>query len=225
MNNIKKTFVCLFFKKYHYHILNRSSEIVIEKNFMKGKKKVRYPAKTWFAAEKFFKVMSGAQEKGTNVKLNVDGDMFLISNVWTYNKQRYTGIHQVNGLNYVASNSGVNLDDDEWSVLMDNFQAMKDLLSGKKAQLWGVKRKFEESDTITVFTPKWFIGMKELIMGPSVDYFSEDDARNAGMAMKPQEGHDFPKGSGIPMLQIMEEEREPMDTVDMMYLIFFICYG
>ena len=88
---------------------------------MKGKKKVRYPAKTWFAAEKFFKVVSGAQEKGTNVKLNVDGDMFLISNVWTYNHQRYTGIRQVNGLNYVASNSGVNLDDDEWSVLMDNF--------------------------------------------------------------------------------------------------------
>ena len=187
---------------------------------MKGKKKVRYPAKTWFAAEKFFKVMSGAQEKGTNVKLNVDGDMFLISNVWTYNKQRYTGIHQVNGLNYVASNSGVNLDDDEWSVLMDNFQAVKDLLSGKKAQLRGVKRKFEESDTITVFTPKWFIGMKELIMGPSVDHFSEDDARNAGMAMEPQEGRDFPKGSGIPMLQIMEDEREPMDAVDMMYLIF-----
>ena len=36
------------------------------------------------------------------------------------------------------------LDDDEWSVLMDNFQAVKDLLRGKKAQLQGVKRKFEE---------------------------------------------------------------------------------
>ena len=62
--------------------------------------------------------------------------------------------------------------------------------------------------------------MKELKMGPSVDYFSEDDARNAGMAMEPQEGHDFPKGSGIPMLQIMEDECEPMDAVDMMYFIF-----
>ena len=40
------------------------------------------------------------------------------------------------------------------------------------------------------------------------------------MAIEPQEGHDFPKGSGIPMLQIMEDEREPMDAVDMMYLIF-----
>ena len=37
-------------------------------------------------------------------------------------------------------------------------------------------------------------------MGRSVDYFSEDDARKAGMAMEPQEGRDFPKGSGIPML-------------------------
>ena len=171
--------------------------------------------------------MSGAQERGTNVKLNVDGDMFLISNVWSYNKQRYTRIyqvnglnHQVNGLNYMTSNSGVNLDDDEWSVLMDNFSAMKDLLRGKKAQLKGVKRKLEESDSITGFTPKWFIGMKELVMGPSVDYFSEDNARNAGMSMEPQEGCDFPKGSGIPILQIMEDERVPMNSVDMMYLMF-----
>ena len=141
---------------------------------MKGKKKVRYPAKTWLAAEKFFKVVSGAQERGTNVKLNVDGDMFLISNVWAYNKLRYTGIHQVNGLNYVASNSGVNLDDDEWAVLLDNFGAIKDLLRGKKAELRGVKRKFEESDTITMFTPKWFLGMNELKVTPvTVYYFSE----------------------------------------------------
>ena len=96
MNNVKKTFVFLKNIIIIIIFLNRSTEIVIEKNFMKGNKKVRYPAKTWFAAEKFFKVVSGAQEKGTNVKLNVDGDMFLISNVWTCNNQRYTGIHQVN---------------------------------------------------------------------------------------------------------------------------------
>ena len=188
---------------------------------MKGKKKVRYPAKTWLAVEKFFKVVSGAQERGTNVKLNVDGDMFLISNVWAYNKLRYTGIHQVNGLNYVASNSGVNLDDDEWAVLLDNFEAIKDLLRGKKAELRGVKRKLEESDTITMFTPKWFLGMNELKVAPAtVYYFSEDDAHNAGMAMEPKEGRKFKKGSGIPMLQIIEEEHEPMNEVDLMYLVF-----
>ena len=187
---------------------------------MKGKKKVRYSAKTWFAAEKFFKIVRGAQEKGTNTKLNVDGDMFLISNVWTYNKQRYTGIHQVNGLNYVISNTGVNLDDDEWSVLIDNFEAIKDILGGKKAQLRGVKRKYETIQNITVYTPKWFIGMKEMNHAPSADYFSDEEARAAGMAIEPLEGRDFPKGDGIPMMQIMVHEREPMNAVDMMYLIF-----
>ena len=187
---------------------------------MKGQKKVRYPAKTWFAAEKFFKVIRGAQEKGSNIKLNVDGDMFLISNVWAYNKQRYTGIHQVNGLNYVISNSGVNLDDGEWDVLIDNFQAIKDICDGKKAQLRGVKRKYEMSDLITVYTPKWFIGMKEVNLGPSVDYFTDEDAHIAGMAMEPQEGRDYAKGDGIPMLQIMVDECEPISSVDMMYLIY-----
>ena len=90
----------------------------------------------------------------------------------------------------------------------------------EKHSLGVLRRKSEESDTITVFTPKWFIGMKELIMGPLVDYFSEDNAHNAGMALEPQEGRDFPKGSGIPMLQIMEDECEPMYAVVMMYLIF-----
>ena len=40
------------------------------------------------------------------------------------------------------------------------------------------------------------------------------------MAMEPQLGRDYPKGSGVPMLEIVEHQREPMDEVDMMYLIF-----
>ena len=187
---------------------------------MKGEKKVKYDAKTWFTAEKFFKSVTSAQAKGTNVKLNVIGDMFLISNVWSYNKQRYTGIHQVNNLNYVISTSGVNLDDDEWSVLMDNFQGIKDILNCKKAHLCGVKRKCDMNDEVTVYTPKWFLGMKPMDTGPLVDYYSEDDARNAGMAVEPQQGRDYLKGTGVPMLEIVEHQRKPMDEVDMMYLIF-----
>ena len=187
---------------------------------MKGDKKVKYDAKTWLAAEKYFKAVGNAQTKGNNLKLNIAGDMFLISNVWAYNKQRYTGIHQVNNLNYVISDSGVNLDDDEWSILMDNFKGIKDILGGKKAHLCGVKRKCDMNDEVTVYTPKWFIGMKPLNLGPLVEYYSEDEARNAGMAMEPQMGRDFPKGSGIPMLEIDEHQRQPMDEVDMMYLIF-----
>ena len=101
----------------------------------------------------------------------------------------------------MISDSGVNLDDDEWSILMDNFKGIKDILGGKKAHLRGVKRKCDMNDEVTVYTPKWFIGMNPLNLGPLVDYYSEDEARNAGMAMEPQMGHDFPKGSGIPMLE------------------------
>ena len=187
---------------------------------MKGAKKVKYEANTWLAAEKFFKTIANAQTKGTNGKLNVVGDMFLNSKVWSYNQQRCTGIHQVNNLNYVVSTSGVNLDDDELSVLMENFQDIKDILNGKKAHLRGIKRKCDMNDEVTVYTPKWFLGMKPMNNGPSVDYYSEGDARNAGMAMEPQLGHDYPKGSGVPILEIVEHQREPMDKVDILYLIF-----
>ena len=193
---------------------------MIEKKFMKGDKKVKYEAKTWLATERYFKTVSNAQAKVTNAKLNIIRDMFLITNVWAYNKQRYTGIHQVNNLNYVISNSGVNLDDDEWSILMDNFKEIKDILDGKKAHLRGVKRKCDMNDEVTVYTLKWFLGMKPLNLGPSVEYYSEEDSHNAGMAMESQAGHDFPKGSGLPMLKIDEHQHQPMDEVDMMYLIF-----
>ena len=187
---------------------------------MKGDKKVKYEAKTWLAAERYFKTVSNAQVKGTNVKLSIIGDMFLITNVWAYNKQRYTGIHQVNNLNYVISDSGVNLDDDEWSILMDNVKGIKDILGGKKAHLRGVKGKCDMNDGVTMYTPKWFLGMKLLNLGPSVEHYSEEDARNAGMAIEPQAGHDFPKGSGLPMLKIDEHQCQPMDEVNMMFLIF-----
>ena len=172
-------------------VFNRSSQIVIQKKFMKGDKKVKYEAKTWLAAERYFKTVSNAQAKGTNAKLNIIGDMFLITNVWAYNKQRYTGIHQVNNLNYVISDSGVNLDDDEWSILMDNFKGIKDILGGKKVHLRGVKRKCDMNDEVTVYSPKWFLGMKPLNLGPSVEYYSEEDACNAGMAL--EAGCDFPR--------------------------------
>ena len=103
---------------------------------------------------------------------------------------------------------------------MDNFKGIKDILGGKKAHLRGVKRKCDMNDEVTMYTPKWFLGMKPLNLGPSVEYYSEEDARNAGMAMELQAGHDFPKGSGLPMLKIDEHQHQPMDEVDMMYLIF-----
>ena len=76
------------------------------------------------------------------------------------------------------------------------------------------------NDEVTMYTPKWFLGMKPLNLGPSVEYYSEEDARNAGMAMEPQAGHDFLKGLGLPMLEINEHQHQPMDEGDMMYLIF-----
>ena len=62
--------------------------------------------------------------------------------------------------------------------------------------------------------------MKPLNLGPSVEYYSEEDACNTGMDMEPQASRDFLKGLGLPMLEIDEHQHQPMDEVDMMYLIF-----
>ena len=149
--------------------------------------------------------------------------MFLISNVWAFNQQRYTGIHQLKADGMVIKNSGVNLDSEEWFVLMENFEAIRELLDGKHGELRGVKRKFDEENEnslITVYTPKWYLNGQPLSKGVSVEYFTYEDARQNGVKSKPEEGIDFGFGAGEPVMQIQTSQRPPMDEPSLMYLVY-----
>ena len=70
--------------------------------------------------------------KGSDVKIHLCGEMFLVSSIWGEYQKRYTGIHGFDMAGNVKSNSGVNLDDDEWGMLSYNFGSIKEAFAGKK---------------------------------------------------------------------------------------------
>ena len=106
--------------------------MTIEKQFFNKKKTITYNADIWLKAEKFFKTVQQAKVKGTNIKIHVCGEMFLVSNVWGEYKKRYTGIHGFNVMGAVKPLTGINLDEDEWAMLTFNFESVKQSLAGKK---------------------------------------------------------------------------------------------
>ena len=88
--------------------------ITIKKTFFNRKRKaITYNADIWLSAEKFFPLVTQAHLKGTNVELNVKGEMVLSSNLWGEYQKRYTGIHEFNAIGGVKPLTGVNLDEHE----------------------------------------------------------------------------------------------------------------
>ena len=101
----------------------------MEKQFF-NKKIITYNAYIWFKAEKYFDVVQKAKSNNTDVKIQVEGDMFMSSNVWGENQRCYTGICGFDALGCVKPLTGVNLDEDEWAMLTHNFNSVKDFFNG-----------------------------------------------------------------------------------------------
>ena len=74
-------------------------------------------------------------EQGTDVKINIYGDYYLSSKIWGGDQIRYTGIHAFHIFGSVKPLSGVNLDESEWSMLVENFSRVKSVLDGKEMDL------------------------------------------------------------------------------------------
>ena len=108
---------------------------MIEKEFFTKKKTVSYSFDIWMKAEHYFKTLEQSKLKGSNVKIHLYGEMFLVSSIWGQYQKRYTGIHGFDLAGNVISKSGVNLDDDEWAMLSYNFGSIKEAFAGKKDAL------------------------------------------------------------------------------------------
>ena len=73
--------------------------------------------------------------KGSNVKIHVCGEMFLISNLGGEYKKRYTGIHGFNLMGGMKPLTGINLNEDKWVMFTFNFASIKEALGAKKDAL------------------------------------------------------------------------------------------
>ena len=158
--------------------------------------------------------------KGTDLKLNVLGEMYLSSNLWGEYQKRYTGIHAFNPLGGVKPLTVVNLDEREWCTLVENFSAIKECLSGKKVDLSKTTMVHEGVETVKVYFAEWVLNGDVLddVQIPKGCY-TKEAAMIEAHQRKPQPGNDFDEKAGEPEVRIRCVRQQPPEDTDLMYLV------
>ena len=176
----------------------------------------------WYKAEEYFNTINEAKVKGSDVKIHLGGEMFLMSSIWGEYQRRYTGIHGFDHAGNVKTKSGVNLDDDEWSMLSCNFDKIKDAFDGKKDALKDIfTRPKEDPNIVKVYKAEWYLNGKMITNSDSGrEFFSRAKAEHYAMCRKPVAGVDFPQKDGHAEMRVECEVRPaPEDTLLMNFVL------
>ena len=195
--------------------------MTIEKQFFNKKKTITYNADIWLKAEKFFKTVQQAKVKGTNIKIHVCREMFLVSDVWGEYKKRYTGIHGFNVMGAVKPLTGINLDEDEWAMLTFNFESLKQSLAGKKDALKNVFTPPKDTvDLVKVYKAEWYVnGSKITNLESDHEFFSHEKAVHDAECRKPEPGVDYPQKGVLPEMRVDCELHQPPEDTHLMNLV------
>ena len=190
--------------------------LTIEKQFFSKKKTVSYSFDIWRKAENYFKMLEQVKLKGSEVKIHLCGEMFLVSSIWGEYQKRYTGIQGFDLAGNVIRNSGVNMDDDEWGMLSYNFDSIKEAFAGKKDALKNIfTRPKEDPNIVQVYKAEWYLNGK-MITNPDSgrEFFSRSKAEQYALCRKPVPGVDYPQKDVHAELRVDCEVRPaPADTL------------
>ena len=195
--------------------------MTIEKQFFNKKKTITYNADIWLKAEKFFKTVQQAKVKGTNIKIHVCREMFLVSNVWGEYKKRYTGIHRFNVMGAVKPLTGINLDEDKWAMLTFNFESVKQSLAGKKDALKNVFTPPKDTiDLVKVYKAEWCVNGSKITNSESDrEFFSREKAVHDAECRKLEPGVDYPQKDVLPEMRVDCELCQPPEDTHLMNLV------
>ena len=178
--------------------------MTIEKQFFTNRKTVSYSFDIWLKAENYFKTVDQAKPKGSAVKIHLGREMFLVSNIWGEYQKRYTGIHGFDLGGFVITNTGVNLDDDEWCMLTFNFSSIKEAFLGKKDALKNIfTGPKQDPNVVKVFKAEWYLGSSRKTSPESGrEFFSREKAEQDVYCRKPVPGVDYPQKDVYPDLRV-----------------------
>ena len=189
---------------------------MIEKQFFTKRKTVSYSFDIWHKAENYFKTVDQAKLKGTDVKVHLGREMFLVSSIWGQYQRRYTGIHGFDLGGFVKSNTGVNLDDDEWSMLTFNFDSIKEAFVRRKDALKNIfTRPKQDQNIVKVYKAEWYLNGKMIHTSEcGREFFSRGKAEEDAFCRKPVPGVDYPQKDVEPEMHVDCEVRPaPEDTL------------
>ena len=211
----------IIFKKTSFFIFFREKLMTIEKQFFNRRKVVSYTFDIWRKAEEYFKTVEQAKLKGSDLKIHLNGEMFLVSSIWGEYQKRYTGIQGFDIGGNVKPNSGVNLDDDEWAMLSYNFDSIKQAFAGKKDAMKDIfTRPKEDRNIVKVYKAEWFLNGTLITNSQSGrEFFSRKKAEDNAMCRKPVPGIDYPDKNVQPELRVDCEVRPAPDDTILMNLV------
>ena len=167
--------------------------MTLSKQFFNKQKEVPYTFNVWRKAEEYFNTVEQAKMQGTSVKIHLGGELCLVSNIWGEYQRRYTGIHAFDLAGNVKVKSGVNLDDDEWSMLTSNFGSIKEAFAGKKDAFKNIfTRPKEDMNIVKVYKAEWYLNDKMITNSESGhEFFSRQKAEENALCRKPVPGEDY----------------------------------
>jgi hypothetical protein len=149
-------------------------------------RRIPYNKSVWMTAEAWFDGVAEAREKNTDFRQKLFGNTYLSSSIFQGNCLRYTGIHDFREDGKVVGYTGINMNDSEWDVLVNNFTDIKKMLKDQSRA--NLKREFNEYPSvwnISVFKFEWFVNGKPVEDNPSLEYFSEAEARSEAVMHEP----------------------------------------
>jgi len=186
---------------------------------------VRYYGKTWLEAEQFFMKVHEANINDSPYRQNVEGDMYLISDIFHVNKKRYTGIFSIDINNRIDGSTGMNFDHLEWLQLMNIYPKIKQILySVDDNKSVPVKRKlsYDETMNFQLYQTKYFVDGEEFQGIKPKEYYSEEQARIQGMKECPVAGIDFKDVLGKVELKINPVDKSPPEHYELMQAIYVL---
>ena len=142
----------------------------------------------------------------------------MASAIWGDDGRRWTGIHAFSVYGLVKPKSGVNMDEMEWAMLVENFPKVKEVLKGKSVDLSACMRSADYEEYIKMYAALWFVDDKPLNNTTPILFYSEEEAKSAAYN-KPVRGVDYPENGPEPQLRIETLSKPPPDSTFLMNLI------
>ena len=121
----------------------------------------------------------------------------------------------------MISNTGVNLDDDEWGMLTFNFENIKEAFTGRKDALKDIfTRPKQDPNIVKVYKAEWYLNGK-MIVTPECghEFFSRGKAEQDAYCRKPVPGVDYPQKDAYAELHVDCEVRPPPEDTLLMNLV------
>ena len=158
-------------------------------------------------------------------KQQIKDEMFLVSNIFHKNNQRYTGVWNVDKNGKMTN--GMNLEEHEWAELMNNFSKIKSVL-GKQVNNYkkSCKRALDYNDHdddeyVELFQVIYYLGKDVYKYSTPKEYRSMKSAEIGAEKNKPVEGDDFDFNTGKITYKIKPITKLPPLPTTLMQVLYY----